>query len=182
MKTVFGIGIILCAIQVNGTQIAYKDLTNLVADADHVVIGTVARVDMVTGKGKQVIDESGQTGPGIENQLRLHVEVAKDGVLATATNRVPERLMIRLWQGWHDTLGNRRKETEGKTFIFLLKGSDFSPVYPGLFMRQVSERQTIEELLKKRKSQNPQGGVNGSQPIRLETNRTSSVAGSRHSP
>ena len=151
MKTILTVFICVCAVQANATQIPFKNLTNLVAAADHVVIGTVTRVTMVNAEGQQVTDETARTGPGIENQLRLHVVVAKDGILATDANRVPDKLTIPLWQKWHDTLGNCRMEREGKTFIFLLKGTEFAPVYEGLFMRAASERLIIEELLKNRK-------------------------------
>jgi len=60
--------------------------------------------------------------------------------------------MISLWQRWFDTLGNRRKEVDGKSFIFLLKGLTFQPVHFGLFMRELSERAEIKRLLKDKKT------------------------------
>ena len=181
MKRIIAFLCSLCAIQGNATQIPFEDLTNLVAEADHVLIGTVTRVDMIDGRGHQVTDEKAGT-PKTGNQLRLHVQIGKDGILATTTNQAPDRLTIPLGQEWHDTLGNRRKESEGKTFIFLLKGADFSPVYFGDFMREPSERPAIEDLLKKKNTQNPQGGANRTQPLPSETNRTSAAAISRRSP
>ncbi len=154
MKTLIAMAIALLAVQAGATQIPFRDLTNLVSEADHVLIGTVTRVDMIDGKGNQVTNETARTGPGSENMLRLHVSVATNGVIASTAGMVPKEATIPLWQKWHDTLGNRRKEVEGKTFIFLLKGLDFQPVYSGLFMREMEERPEIERLLKDRKTQN----------------------------
>jgi hypothetical protein len=146
--------LLACTLPSHATQIPFRDLTNLVAEADCVLIGTVTGVDMVDGKGHSVTNDAARTGPGSDNQLRLHIQVTEDGVLATATNPAPSRLTIPLWPLWHDTLGNRTMEAKGKTFIFLLKGIEFTPVYQGLFMRDPSERSVIEELLKKKAERN----------------------------
>ncbi len=155
MKILIGFAALLFAVQAQATQIPFRDLTNLVSDADHVLIGTVEKVDMVDAKGNQVTNETARTGPGSENQLRLHVNVPTNGVISSSAEGAPETILIPLWQRWHDTLGNRRKEVEGKTFIFLLKGNDFVPVYHGLFMREPSEKAEIEAILRsKKKTQN----------------------------
>jgi hypothetical protein len=142
--------LVTVGVSVRATQIPFRDLTNLVISADHVVIGKVVSVDMVNDKGQQVNQETARTGPGENNQLRLHIEVVNNGVLATTTNYPPKKILIPLWGKWHDTLENCRKETQGKTFIFLLKGTGFDPVYPGLFMRDKAERQAIENILEKK--------------------------------
>ncbi len=154
MKTFIGFVAIVLTVQAHATSIAFRDLTNLVSEADHILVGTVTRVDMIDGKGSQVTKKTARTGPGSENMLRLHVSVATNGVVASTTGKVPGEITIPLWQMWHDTLGGRKKEVEGKTFIFLLKGSDFQPVYFGLFMREMAERLEIERLLKDKKTQN----------------------------
>ena len=43
---------------------------------------------------------------------------------------------------------------QGKTFIFLLKGKDYMPVYYGLFIRKLSEHAEIRKILKRKRSQN----------------------------
>ena len=154
MKILIGFVVILLTVQAHATQIDFRDLTNLVSDADHVLVGTVTQVDMIDGKGNQVTNETARTGPGIENMLRLHVSVATNGVMVSSASKAPETLVIPLWQKWHDTLGNRKKEVQGKTFIFLLKGKDFAPVYQGGFWRNLSDRPEIEAILKKKRSQN----------------------------
>ena len=113
MKTTFAILILLCVTHANATSIRFRDLTNMVMSADHVLIGKVTRVDMVDGKGQPVIDETARSRPGTNGAvIRLHVEVAKDGILATTTNQVPEKLVIREWEMWVQTLGGY-----GKTFL-----------------------------------------------------------------
>lgn len=162
MKILIGFVVALFGVQAYATQIPFKDLTNLVAETDHVLVGTVTRVDMVDANGNQVTNETARTCPGSANQLRLHVAMATNGVIASTASRVPEKLVIPLWQMWFDTLGNRKKLMEGKTFIFLLKGPDFQPVYFGLFDRQMSERTEIERLLKEKPTQNKASQAIGS--------------------
>lgn len=154
MKILIAMGVALFAVQAQATQIPFRDLTNLVSEADHILVGTVEKVDMLDAKGNLVMNDTARTGPGSENQLRLHVTVATNAVVASSADKIPETVVIPLWQRWHDTLGNRKKEVQGKTFIFLLKGNDFVPVYHGLFMREPSEKPEIEAILKRKNSQN----------------------------
>ena len=154
MKILIGFTLVLFGVQAYATQIEFKDLTNLVSQADHILVGTVTRVDMLDGKGNQVTNETARTGPGSENLLRLHVSVVTNGIVVSTAGKIPKDVVIPLWREWHDTLGNRKKEVEGKTFIFLLKAQDFQPVYFGFFMRELSERTKIERLLKDKKTQN----------------------------
>jgi len=154
MKILIAIAVLSFVVQAQATQIPFRDLTNLVSDADHVLVATVEKVDMIDAKGNQVTNDTARTGPGSENQLRLHVKLTTNGVVASPAGKVPETIVIPLWQRWHDTLANRRREVQGKKFIFLLKGSDYIPVYHGLFMRKPSEKAEIEAILKRKKSQN----------------------------
>jgi hypothetical protein len=151
MLKLISVTVVLFSLQVQATQIAFKDLTNLVAEADHVFVGTVTKVDMVDGQGQPVTDKTARTGPGSPNQLRLHVTLDTNRILAT-TAKLPAVIVIPLWRRWHDTLGNRMQETQGKTHIFLLKGPDFQPVYHGLFMRELSEQAEVESLLKPKRA------------------------------
>jgi hypothetical protein len=153
MLKLIGVTVVLFSLQAQATQIAFKDLTNLVAEADHVFVGTVTRVDMVDGQGQPVTDKTARTGPGNPNQLRLHVAVDTNRILAT-TAKLPSVIVVPLWGKWHDTLGNRQQEVQGKTYIFLLKGPDFQPGYPAGFMRALPEQAEIEALLKRRRALN----------------------------
>ena len=132
------------------TEIMPKSLTNLVEDADHAIIGTVERIDMVDEKGNEVADDDAGTGPGLKNTIRLHVSVQTNGVLYTTAKVVPKKLTISLWSAWHYRLG-KIKKTKGGVAIFLLKGDTFQYVYPSLFRRPISEREQIEQLVKKKK-------------------------------
>jgi len=121
MKILIAITVALLAAQSQATQIPFRDLTNLVFDADHILIATVEKVDMVDAKGNQVTNDSARTGPGSENKLRLHVTLTSKGLITSQAGKIPDTIVIPLWQEWHDTLSNRKKESEGKIFIFLLK-------------------------------------------------------------
>ena len=136
------------------TSVPPRSLTNLVADADHVVIGKVTLVDMVDDKGAQVTNLTERTGPGLPHTIRLHVAVQTNGVLFTTAQRVPPTVTISLWPLWHHTLEQIKGVEEGQTRIFLLKGPEFGFVYVAGFSRQLSERPEIESLIKDKKSQN----------------------------
>jgi hypothetical protein len=129
------------------TQIAFRDLTNLVNSADHVLVGTVTNVTMIDRDGHAITDDKARTGPGLENEIRLHVKIGKADVLASNATNTPDSIVIPLWQLWHFTLGQIRKDAEGKSFIFLLKGPDYQRVYEGLFFRELSERDEIARIL-----------------------------------
>jgi hypothetical protein len=141
----------------SATTIIPKSLTNLVADADHVLVGKVTLVDMVDGNGKQVTDLEAHTGPALSNVIRLHVDVETNGVLYTTSQQVPAGIVIPLWPMWHYSL-RQIKKVEGTVGIFLLKGKDFGAVYPGGFHRDLSEKAEIEALLtsKRKPSSSPQ--------------------------
>ena len=136
------------------TSVMPKSLTNLVAEADHVVIGKVTVVDMIDDEGHQVTNLSARTGPDLPNTIRLNVTVQTNGVLFTTATQVPQNLTIPLWPAWHHTLEQIKGIEEGQTRIFLLKGSSFGFAYVAGCSRELSERPEIERLLKEIKVQN----------------------------
>jgi len=153
--------VFLPVLAAHATQVPHKELSELLADADHVLVGKVVKVDMVDRNGKQLRSREARTGPVLRNQLRLHVEIVKDGILKTNGDKEIKELIIPLWQAWHYRLGQWRDLAEGKTFIFLLKGKNYQRVYPGLFLRQMSDREEIERLLKQEKMQKKPRAADG---------------------
>lgn len=127
------------------TIVDKRELPDLIKDADHVVVATITKVDMVDGKGNEVTDKQARTGPGLKNQIRLHLTVKE--TLSTTFERPRKYAIVRLWQMWHYSLGTIQEET-GQTAIFLLKGEKFDPAYPAYFQRPLEERQQIKELLR----------------------------------
>ncbi|MBI2373709.1 MAG: hypothetical protein HYV07_06885 [Deltaproteobacteria bacterium] len=119
------------------TSIEPRPLSELVAEADYIFVGTVTAVDMVDGDGNQVTDPDARTGPGLPNQLRLHVRVDPTSVLRSDGD-LPTEVVVPLWQMWHMRLSMSREINEGKTSIFLLVGDNFEPVYPACFELDVS--------------------------------------------
>lgn len=147
MKVFIIILSVLWSVPTHATTVAYKDITNLVAEAEHILIGKVDRVSMVDWDGNEITNPEARTGPGSNNEIRLHVKVLEDGgVLKTTHTNVPQMLTIPLMKKWHYELG-QIKETEGETFIFLLKGDDYKRVYPGLFQRPINEKEKIKALI-----------------------------------
>lgn len=130
----------------SATSVKPRSLSELVRDSDHIVIATVSKVDMIDGKGKQLDDVKSRTGPGLQNQIRLHLAV-HELIYTRSTTQLPPVIVMGLWQMWHYTLGHIRNATHDTTSIFLLKGDDFQPAYPAYFQRRVSERSEINRLL-----------------------------------
>jgi hypothetical protein len=153
------------------TQIVPKDLTELIAMSDHVLVVKIAKVSMVDSKGKELRDPEARTGPGIPNELRLHVDVQEDGVLMTTSDKVPAKLVVPLWRMWHFSLGQWKKE-EGSTYIFLLKGENYIRVSPMEFMRDLSERAEIERLIEVKGRAEP---VAGGDAVRWRSRRTTAL-------
>lgn len=147
MRSVFVLLLFFLPGSLFATSVMPRSLTNLVADADHVIIGKVTLVDMVDEKGNQVTNLTARTGPGLGNTIRLHVSVETNGVLFTTANQVPATLTIDLCSMWHYSLEQIKQVEEHQTSVFLLKGSHFGAVYPAYFSRALTERAEIEKLL-----------------------------------
>ena len=126
------------------TQVPRRSLEDLVADSDHVLLAEIVRVTMVDADGRQLESPKAATGPGRDNELRLHIEVQE--VLATNAAEVPDVLVIPLWKMWHYSLDQWQKY-EGTTRVFLLEGPEFKLVYPAGFMRSSEEKSEIKALL-----------------------------------
>ena len=110
------------------------------------VVATVTNVDMVDGWGRPVLDRDARTGPGLENEIRLHLAISE--VLQTDNDRLPRTLVVPLWKAWHYSLGDIKDQATGSSGIFLLKGNDFRPAYPADFQRSLEDRAEIERLLR----------------------------------
>lgn len=134
------------------TSVAEKTLPELVADSDHVVIGTVKAVKMHTWFGFETTNPKSRTGPGGTNELRWTVTIAPSDILYTTKKTVPKEIIIRQWKMWHMDLEGS-KYHEGKTYIFLLKGDDMHYVHPASYYRDLSDRPEIEELLNSKPKQ-----------------------------
>jgi hypothetical protein len=138
---------------VHATQVEDRSLADLVADADHVVIGKVETVKMYGWFGIPYPNPSARTGPGSSNELRWCISVQKSGVLYSKKKDFPAEFVIKLWRKWHMDLEGARSH-EGKTYILLLKGDDLQWVYPAFFYRDLSEIEEIKVLIKKKKEPN----------------------------
>lgn len=146
-------GLLCMAGLVSATSVAPMPLARMVQEADHVVLAKVTSVDMVDGRGRPVADPEARTGPGLDNEIRLHLAVSE--VLYTRSDRLPDALVVPLWTMWHYTLASITEAAAGTDGIFLLKGDDigagrFQPAYPAGFQRSPDERAGIERLLRLR--------------------------------
>lgn len=148
MKTFLFISLLALAFGcVEATTVDRKDVRELLAESDHILIATVTKVDMIDSNGKELTDPESRTGPGIQNTLRLHLHVNENGVLKTNKQPIPKTIIIELWQEFNFSLGQWKSE-EGKEMIFLLKGDKYTWVYPAGFMLPMSARGAIEQLIR----------------------------------
>jgi len=134
-------------------------LEEMATSADHVLVGRVTGVDMISGSGRQVRDPEARTGPGLNNQIRLRIAV--DEVIATNASKVPPVLYVPLASHLHYSLGQIQAghAQESEQRLILLKGPDFQGIKPGVFMRPLQDK---EELLRLRGSRAPQLQPNNS--------------------
>ena len=147
MKTLITLLLAIVAAAAHPTTIAFKELPELVALADHIVVGKVIKVDAVKANGEVTTDPGTNTGPGRGNTIRYHVAIDKNAILKTSASSIPDLIVIKEWPMWHLGLGTQAQLYDGKTFIFLLKGPEYQWVYPGGFERPLSERPLIEKLI-----------------------------------
>ena len=121
MKYALALAAALFAAPVCATSIAPKPLEEMVRDADHVVVATVAAVGMVDGRGRALTDRSARTGPGLANRMSFELKVEE--VLYTRAGSLPPRIRVPLWSMWHYELGTMQDQVVGSRGIFLLKGA-----------------------------------------------------------
>ncbi|WP_394541128.1 hypothetical protein PRJ39_11985 [Lysobacter enzymogenes] len=150
MKYVLAFAAALFAAPVWATSVAPKPLEELVREADHVVVATVASVGMVDGRGRALTDRAARTGPGLANRMSFELKI--EAVLFTRAGALPPRIRVPLWPMWHYRLGTMQDEVAGSRGIFLLKGAPpkgegYQPVYPAGFQRPLEEREQIERWL-----------------------------------
>jgi hypothetical protein len=127
------------------TSVPQKPLEDILRESDHVVVATIIGVEMVDGAGQPVTDPAARTGPGLDNRLRLLLQVKH--VLFTRADRLPSTLLVPLRSMWHYELGDMQNGLVGSTGVFLLRGKNFQPAYPTYFQRSLDERPEIERLL-----------------------------------
>ena len=134
-------------------------LEEMATSADHILVGRVTGVDMVSGSGRQIRDPEARTGPGLNNQIRLRITV--DEVVATNAQKVPAVLHVPLASHLHYSLGQIQTAhaQESEKRLILLKGPAFQGIKPGVFMRPLQDK---EEVLRLRGSRAPQLQPNNS--------------------
>lgn len=118
-------------------------LSDMATEADHVLVGHVIGVDMVDGNGHPIADSHAQTGPDLNNVIRLRISV--DETLVTTAEKVPRVLLLPLDPLMHYSLGQIKSahETDSTRRLLLLKGVDFSPIQPGVFFRPLLEKDEV---------------------------------------
>ena len=72
-----------------GTQVPYKELSDIVRESDHVIVGTVTNVLVHNQSGDLIADPKEGTGRN-GNDMRLFVRRDPDGVLKSTRTDVPD--------------------------------------------------------------------------------------------
>jgi hypothetical protein len=145
VKRFLSLVLVCLAVTASATSVPPKPLADMVREADHVVVATITRVDMVDGKGRLLTDPEARTGPGLANQMRLHLDIHE--VIFTRLPPVSRSVRVPLWTMWHYQLGGMQAQLTGQKGIFLLTGRGYQPVYPAGFQRPLDEREEIQRLL-----------------------------------
>jgi len=83
-------------------------LEELARGADHIFVGRIIGVDMVDRNGTQITDPEARTGPGMNTQIRLNIQI--DEVVASKAKPVPARLWVPLDGAMHISLGQVRTD------------------------------------------------------------------------
>ena len=121
-------------------------LEEMAQQADHILVGRVAGVDMVDGQGRPVKDPEARTGPSLDNSIRLLIQV--DQVLVSNAAKIPDVIPVPLASHLHYKLGQIQEAHEGdeEVRLVLLKGSDFVGIKPGVFFRPLTDKDTALRL------------------------------------
>jgi len=122
------------------------ELSELVKNTDHLLVGHVVGVDMINDKGDKITDSQAMTGPGIDNIIRLKIEI--DETVISNSVQPPKIIMVPLDPFMHHSLGQIQRAHDGDTrkFLLLLKGRSLSPPFPGNYRRELSEKEEILKL------------------------------------
>jgi len=118
-------------------------VADMATEADHVLVGHVAGVDMVDGSGSSIMDDQARTGPGSSNVIRLRVAI--DELLITNAEQVPKVLLLPLDPFMHYSLGQIKLAHRGDSTprLVLLKGAGFSSLKPGIFFLPLREKDEV---------------------------------------
>lgn len=136
-------------------------LEEMATSADHILVGRVTGVDMIDGSGKPIRDLEAKTGPSLKNQIRLRISV--DEVLVSNAKTVPKILFVPLASHLHYSFGQIKAAhaQDSEQRLILLKGQSFEGIKPGVFMRQLEEKEKALRL--REEHQQPRPG-NSSRP------------------
>ncbi|EHR39360.1 MAG: hypothetical protein PHE38_15920 [Alishewanella agri] len=121
-------------------------LEEMAKQADHILVGRVVGVDMVNGQGRLITDPEARTGPGLDNTIRLRIQV--DQVLVSSALKVPDLIPVSLSPHLHYTLGQIKEAHDGDTEarLVLLKGPEFVGIKPGVFFRPLTDKDLVLRL------------------------------------
>ena len=124
----------------------------LIKNTDHLIVGRVVGVEMVDVNGKEIFDLKARTGPGLANTIRLIVEV--ESVVLNSAKEVPHLLKVPLDPAMHFSLGQIKEAHAGaqSSFLLLLKGSNFEPPFPGIFRKNVAEKEKFLKAIESNKA------------------------------
>ena len=125
------------------TTIELTPIDRQVADADLIVVGQVTEVTLHGRFGWRIRDPEGRTGPGLPNELRLHVRVTRQ--LKGPPLKMQE-LVLPMWKMWHNSLKDASDVYAARTWIFFLN-RDAKPANIAEFVHFEGELTDIEKIL-----------------------------------
>ena len=125
-------------------------LNELIKHADHVVVGTISKVDMIAKSGKEIKDEDAHNGNIQGSSIRIHFEIASDAYIKTNGSKEKRTVTIPLARHRILSLKNAKSSYKvGNKHILLLKGKEYSAVANYWYLRDMNEKKNILKLLNK---------------------------------
>ncbi len=118
-------------------------LERLVAEADHILVGSITGAFATDESGALLWGPAARTGPCLTNTIYLEVEVSE--TLVTNAPQVPRTLNIPLDRWMHYSLGQvllvHRERSSPR--LLLLQGTNFEPSVPGAFQWSLEDREFV---------------------------------------
>ncbi len=121
-------------------------LEDLVHESDHILTGTLYKIDMINQYGIEITDPEARTGPGSGNYIRLHFNV--DKVHFTNSSVIPSTVIVPLDPDLHYEIKHIREAepTDGSPRLLLLRGENFNAPYVGVFQKPMEMMEQIFEI------------------------------------
>ena len=117
-------------------------LDSLVEKSNHIFVAKIVRIEVIDRNGKQITAPDASTS---RNTIKYHLKVDLNNILKTSLDKLPKEITVSNSNKYHGSV-SRLQKFIGTARIFLLS-SQFSPVYTADWIKPISEKETIFNLI-----------------------------------